>query len=94
MERTLTDPIARKVAEYLLDRPQACDSAAGIRTFWLLDPVREDELLAALDRLCELEVLRVLPSPGAEATRYRLAMSTTELVALLDAGNVPPPRAH
>jgi len=93
MTRSLDDPIARQVAEYLLDRPQACDTAAGIRRWWLLEPVRSDELERALQTLCDIHVLGMLKSssPG-EPVRYALAINTTELLALLGNGDgtLPP----
>lgn len=72
-------PVARRIAEYWLAKPEACDTAKGIREWWLDDPVADHLVRQALQELSDLGVVTTDAVGEGQAERYRLAVPANEL---------------
>ena len=56
----LVSQIAERIERYLMQRPEAADTAEGISTWWLSSPLGADSLPAVLAALRQLEVRGVV----------------------------------
>lgn len=64
-------PIAQRILAYLEHHPHAADTAAGIRSWWLLgEPVSDADVKAALDWLVRH---RLVTASDSRPPVYRLA---------------------
>lgn len=62
----LVSEIAERIERYLTQRPEAADTAEGIRTWWLSSPLGADALPAVLEALLQLEARGVVVRTGRE----------------------------
>jgi ribosomal protein S25 len=68
----LVTQIAEEIERYLMQRPEAADTAEGISTWWLSSPLGTEALPAVLAALRQLEVrgIVVRMERGGGATIY------------------------
>lgn len=91
--------VARRLAAYWLAQPEACDTAKGIREWWLDAPVADHLVRQALQQLKCWGVVTSDAVAEGQAERFRLATAPGELQRWLDQGPLAaagdaPPRAH
>ena len=71
--------VARRIAAYWLAKPEACDTAKGIREWWLDDPVADHLVRQALQELNTLGVVATDAVGEGQTERFRLAVPVAEL---------------
>ena len=71
--------VARRIAEYWLGKPGACDTAKGVREWWLDTPVADHMVRKALEELETMGVAAADAVGEGQAARYRLVMPVAEL---------------
>ena len=94
----ITDAIARRIAEYWLDKPDAADSAKGIRDWWLAEAsaalVSDYQVRQALQELADLGIAVQDNDHGGSSPHYRLALTREELLSCLAQSGGAPASRH
>ena len=81
-------PLVRMLARYMRDNPQACDSAEGIRHWWLAggSVVTADELDKALNWMAQHQLIAETVAADGRV-RFRRLSSDAQLDAITKQGN-------